>query len=201
MRRLLLGGHQLPQRLRFEQALEGAHGILNEFGDSRPAGADRGSWQLQFESNLGFGCCGIVSRFSQAEPKRQRRVMPARQRSLTQLAEHSQSGLRSPQVFEVEQVDYQCHVAQEPSTRLVEINVDAHVLRARVEMEEEVRAAGRLSVPSTLELMAGGLLQSRQQPPGRQGSFLHRVDERLERKNEIGRQIRHNLLTPFQRAA
>jgi hypothetical protein len=30
---------------------------------------------------------------------------------------------------------------------------------------------------------------------------LHRVDERLERKNGIGRQIRHSLLTPFQRAA
>ena len=201
MRRLLFRGHQPPQCIRLEQNLEGSHGIMSEFGDSGPAGADRSSWQPQFESNLGFGCRGIVSRFSQAEPKRQGRAMPSGQRSLTQLAEHAQGGLHSPQVFEVEQVDYQRHVAKKPSTRLVEINVDAHLLRARVEMEEEVRAAGRFSVPPTLELMAGGLLQSGQQPPGYQDSFLHRVDERLERKNRIRGQIRHSWLTPFQRAA
>ena len=201
MRRLLFCGHQPPQRIRLEQDLEGSHGIASEFGDSGPAGADGGLWQLQFESNLGFGCRGIVSRFSEAEPKRQGRAMTSGQRSLAQLTEHSQRGLHSPQVFEVEQVDYQRQVAHEPSTRLVEINVDAHVLQARVEMEEEVGAARRLSVPPTLELMAGGLLQPGQQPPGCQDSFLHRVDERLKRKNGFCGQIRHSWLTPFRRVA
>ena len=193
--------HQSPQRVRAEQELESLHGLLSKFGDGRLAGTDGSSWELQFEPHLGLCCCRIVSRFSQTEPKRQGHAMPPGERSLTQLAKDSQRGLDSPQILEVEQVDHKCHVAHEPSTRLVEIHVDTHVLRSRVEMEEEVCAAGRLSVPPTLELMAGGLLQSGQLPSGGQNTFLHCLDERLESKNGTRGKIRHDWLTPFQRAA
>ncbi len=126
--------------------------------------------------------------------------MPLGERRLTQLAQDSQGGLHSTQVLEVEQVDHKRYVPHEPSTRLVEIHVDTHVLRSRVEMEEEVGAAGRFSVPPALELMAGGLLESGQLPSGRQDTLLDRLNERLERKDGIRGKIRHDRLTPFKKA-
>ena len=200
MRPLPLWGHQSPQRVRPEQELEGSHGPLSKLGDGRVAGANSSAWELQFEPSLGLRRRRIISRFAQAEPKRQGCSIPLGERRLAQLAQDPQGGLHSTQVLEVEQVDHERHVPHEPSTRLVEIHVDTHVLRARVEMKEEVRATRRLSVPPTLELMAGGLLESGQLPSGCQDAFLYRLDEWLERKNGIRRRIRHYRLTPFRKA-
>jgi hypothetical protein len=201
MRSLLLRRHPSPQRVRPQQNLKGPHSLLGEFGHSGLAGVNRGSWELRLEANLGFCRRRVVSRFSQAEPKRQGRAMPLRKRSLTQLPKDSQGGLHSPQVPEIEQIHHERHVAHHASTRLVEIDVDTYVLVPRIEMEKEVRTAGRFSIPPTLELMAGGLLQTRQLPPGRQNTVLHSLDERLERKNGTRDRIRHDWLTPFQRPA
>jgi len=66
-----------------------------------------------------------------------------------------------------------------------------------LEVEEEVRAPRRLSLPPTLELMAGGLLQTGQLPPGCLDPLLHGLDERLERESRLCWKIRHDRLTSF----
>ena len=201
MRPLRFRRHQCSQGVRPEQELEGAHGTLRKLGDGNVAGADRSTWEPQLEPNLGLRRPRIISRFPQAKPKRQGRAMPLGERRLTQLAQDSQGGLHRTQVLEVEQVYHERHVPHQPSTRLVEIHIDTHVLRSRVEMEEEVGAAGGFSVPPALEPMAGGLLETGQLPSGRQDAFLDRLHERLERKDRIGGNIRHDRLTPFKKAA
>ena len=198
--RLAFRGHQSPQGVCPEHELEGPHGTLRKLGDSKVAGADGSTWDLQLEPNLGLRGPRIISRFAQAEPKRQGPAMPLGERRLTQLAQDSKGGPHSTQVLEVDQVDHERHVPHESTTRLVEIHIDTHVLRSRVEMEEEVGAAGRLSVPPALKLMAGGLLESGQFPSGRQDASLDRLDERLERKDGIRGQIRHDRLTSFKKA-
>ena len=200
MRRLAHWRHDDTHGLRLEQALEGLYGSLRKLDDSDMTGADGGAGQLQLEANLGFGRPRIISSFAKTQPQRNRRAMTLGQRRLTQFAQESQRGLRPAQALELKQVDHERHVPHEPSTRLVEIHVDAQVLWSRVKMEKKVGAAGGLPVPATFELMAGGLLEAGQLPSGRQHTFLHGLDERLERKNGIRGGIRHDRLTPFCKA-
>ena len=151
MRPLRFRRHQCSQGVRPELELEGAHGTLRKLGDSKVASADGSTWDLQFEPNLGLRGPRIISRFAQAEPKRQGPAMPLGELRLTQLAQDAKGGPHSTQVMEDDQVDHELHVPHESTTRLVEIHIDTHVLRSRVEMEEEVGAAGRLSVPPALK--------------------------------------------------
>ena len=64
--------HQSPQRVRSEQELEGPHGTLRELRHGKVAGTDGSTWEPQLEPNLGLRRRGIISRFAQAEPKRDR---------------------------------------------------------------------------------------------------------------------------------
>lgn len=58
-------------------------------------------------------------------------------------------------------------------------------------MEEEVSAPGRLSLPSTLELMTRRLLKPGQLPGGPLDTQPNRLDERLEREEPVVRRARH----------
>lgn len=183
-----------------EHAFERSHRLVGQSRDCGVARMDGRAWDPQFEPNLGLRPRWVLSRIRKTQAERQRRTVSLRQGRRAQPTKDAQAVLDSAQLREIDQVDHDRHVPHESTARLVEIDIDTRVRAGMLEVEEEVRAPRRLSVPPTLELMAGGLLQTGQLPPGCLDPLLHGLDERPEREYRLCWKIRHDRLTAFPMA-
>ena len=197
---LLVSGYHPSKSVCREHTFERSHRLVSQSRDCGVARMDGRAWDPQFEPNLGLHPRCVVSRVRKTQAERQRRTVSLRQGRRAQPTKDAQAVLDSAQLREIDQVDHERHVPDESTARLVEIDVDTRVRAGMLEGEEEVRAPRRLSLPPTLELMAGGLLQTGQLPPGCLDPLLHGLDERLEREYRLCWKIRHDRLTPFCKA-
>lgn len=189
----------------FHEPSERFDGFARETSDSTRPFADRSPRDANLEPDLRLGPLHLVSRIGNTEAERDGSPVDVGERLGPHRTELTEQSIDLADFAEREKIDDERQVSVQSSARLVEVDVDADVLRSVRMMKKEVRAASGITLPPTFELMARGLLKAGQLP----ALFLHaranRIDERFQREDGFLREVvahtsardGRSMLTPF----
>ena len=117
--------------------------------------------------------------------RRERSALPATQFPGGQARQNRQHILGFPDLAHRAQVHDESNVSGHATTGFIQIHIDTGEVRTVASVEEQVGAAGGLTLPSSFELVAGRLLKAREFPPHPRNRLPERVDQRLERQERL----------------
>jgi hypothetical protein len=184
------GGKAIPRNERLQVGSpqhggESTGNVLGEPGHRSRPGRDSASRDAYLEPDLCFGPARLRTRVRKPKAESDRPPLVLWQCRHRRRGQPSKNTGRVPELAQVQEINHERQISAQPTTRFVQIHIDARFIRANGSMEKNVRAPRGIPFPPALELMAGRLLEPREFPTLPFDPCANRSYKRLESEDGL----------------